>query len=38
MFVALTVNVYVIPGVSPLTSIGEEVEVPVMFPGFEVAI
>jgi hypothetical protein len=37
-FVALTVNVYATPGVSPLTTIGDEVEVPVMLPGLEVAI
>jgi hypothetical protein len=34
----LTVKVYAVPLVSPVTDIGEVDEVPVIAPGFEVAI
>lgn len=37
-FVALTVKVYEIPGVSPPTVTGEDVEDPVSPPGLDVAI
>jgi hypothetical protein len=42
VFVATTVNVYVVPGVNPLTVIGVvgdcAVDVPVILPGVEVAV
>lgn len=37
-FVAVTVNVYAVPAVSPETVIGDEAEVPVKPPGEEVAV
>jgi hypothetical protein len=37
-FVAVAVNVYVVPPVSPLTVIGLEAPVPVMLPGEEVTV
>ena len=37
-FVAVTVNVYAVPFVSPVTVIGLEVPVVVMFPGDEVTV
>jgi hypothetical protein len=37
-FVALTVNVYAVPAVSPLTIIGELDPVPVMLPGDDVTV
>jgi hypothetical protein len=36
--VAVTVNVYACPAVSPVTVTGEEAAVPVTFPGFDVAV
>jgi hypothetical protein len=37
-FVAITVNVYAVPFVKPLTVIGEETPVPVNPPGEEIAM
>jgi hypothetical protein len=37
-FVAVTVNVYVVPFVSPVTTIGEVPPVPVKPPGLEVTV
>ena len=37
-FVAVTVKVYGVPFVSPVTVIGEEEPVAVMFPGEEVTV
>jgi hypothetical protein len=36
--VAVTVNVYAVPVVSPLTVIGEDAPVPVSPPGLDVAV
>jgi hypothetical protein len=36
--VAVTVNVYAVPLVNPVTVTGEEDPVPVMFPGEEVTV
>jgi hypothetical protein len=38
LFVAVTLNVYEVPEVSPVTVIGEELLVPVIPPGLEVAV
>ena len=38
LFVAITVKVYAVPLVKPVTIIGDEVPVPVKLPGFEVAV
>jgi hypothetical protein len=37
-FVAVTVNVYVVPFVNPVTVIGDEPPVPINPPGFEVTV
>lgn len=37
-FVAVTVNVYAVLTVSPVTVIGEVLDVPVIPPGFDVAV
>lgn len=37
-FCALTLNVYEVPSVRPLTVIGDDVPVPVMQPGVDVAV
>ena len=37
-FVALTVNVYDVVGVRPVTTIGDDVPVPVMPPGEDVTV
>jgi hypothetical protein len=38
MFVAVTVNVYAVPLVSPVTTIGEEAPLAVILPGLEVTV
>jgi len=38
MFVATTVKVYAVPLVKPFTIIGDEVPVPVKFPGLDVTV
>jgi hypothetical protein len=37
-FVAVTVNVYAVPFVKPVTVIGPPVEVAEIFPGLEIAV
>lgn len=38
LFVAVTVNVYAVPAVRPVTVIGEDEAVPVIPPGLDVAV